>query len=171
MKFTFDSPLSIGSSAYDKAHRRRRSAPSALASTKSKTHATTGPTSNSFLANLVPRIRNRVGTSGSISAAAGSNVQPSNPTSAVNSLLFRLPLALRQKIYGYVVGKDEVLHILLKRKASHLPYSVAHRRCRAGGNTDDCIIKRCREFLNVADGSYFGSFDRIGGLLLTSRDM
>lgn len=66
-----------------------------------------------------------------------------------------------------------MLHILMKRKASCLPYGygVAYRRCRAGGNIEDCIMKKCREFLDVAEGVYFGSFDRVGGLLLTSRDM
>jgi hypothetical protein len=166
MGFTFDSPISAGSSAYDKSHRRR-----STTSSKSRRKSTTAPTSNSFLANLIHSIRNRGRPSPPTSSTLASNVQPPAPTPAVDSLFFRLPLRLRQKIYGYIVGQDEVLHILMKRKASHLPYGVAYRRCRAGGNIEDCVIKKCRELLDVGDGVYFGPFDSVGGLLLASRDM
>ena len=164
MGFTFDAPISINTNAYDKAHRRRSSTPSALPSSKPKRNSTPGPPSSSFLTNLTHRLRNRC-------ARPSTAVSHANPTPATDPLFFRLPLTLRQQIYGYLVGQKEVLHILLKRKASSLPYGVAYRRCRAGGNVEDCITEKCREFLDIADGTYFGSFDRIGGLLLACWDM
>jgi hypothetical protein len=170
MGFTFDSPISFGSSAYDKTN-RRRSAPSALPSSKAKKKSTTDATSDSFFAGISHRIRDRVSRSGPGASTLGSNVRPPTQTPAVDSLFFRLPLILRQKIYGYIVGQNEILHILLRRNASHLPYGVAYRRCRADGIVDDCVVEKCREFLDIADGAYFGSFDRVGGLLLTCRDM
>ena len=123
------------------------------------------------MANLIHRTGIPIGRSRSVSSPLGSIVQPTRPTPAVDSLFFRLPLGVRQKIYGYVVGQHEVLHVLMKRKASHRPYGVVYRRCRAGGDTTYCIMATCKGFLDVANGVYFGSFDRVGGLLLTSRDM
>jgi hypothetical protein len=175
MGLTFDSPISISSSAYDKAH-RRRSTLSALPSTKS-----TG--SPSFLTNLKQSIRKPFRRPSDPIPNSTPKPSKSTPaTTAADSPFFRLPLSLREQIYGYVVGRHEVLHILLKknRKAtSHNSsgYTIAYRRCRAGGNGnenekgEDCISATCKEFLDVVNGAYFGNFDGVGGLLLSCRDM
>jgi hypothetical protein len=173
MGLTFDSPISISSSAYDKAH-RRRSTLSALPSTKS-----TG--SPSFLTNLKQSIRKpfrRPSDPIPNSTPKPSNSKPA--TTAADSPFFHLPLALREQIYGYVVGRDEVLHILLKknRKAASQNssgYTIVYRRCRACGNVNekgkDCISATCKEFLDIVNGAYFGNFDSVGGLLLSCRDV
>jgi hypothetical protein len=171
MPFTFDSPITTAS-AYKKTH-RRKSASSPLLSPKSRNSSTAGSTSTSLFSKLTNRIGNLTRGSGSPSSTIDSNVQSSTPTPASDSLFFLLPLPTRQKIYGYVIGRQEVLHILLKHKPSAQAHgcSIAYRRCRAHGHIDDCVASTCREFLDIADGAYFGSFDHAGGLLLTCRDM
>lgn len=67
--------------------------------------------------------------------------------------------------------------MLLKRKMRKngpRGYCVGYRRCRAGvegGDNEDCILLRCREFLDVVNGVYLESFDTILPLLLTCRDL
>jgi len=48
---------------------------------------------------------------------------------------------------------------------------VAYRRCGAGGNVENCILKNCREFHDMLKGSYYGYFDHVSGLFLSCRDM
>jgi hypothetical protein len=60
--------------------------------------------------------------------------------------------------------------VLLKRKASK-GYFLGYRKCRADGNRDDCIIASCKQFCDVVNGFFFGSFDSCSALLLSCRDM
>lgn len=65
-----------------------------------------------------------------------------------------------------------MLHIMMKRHRSKLLHPLVHRRCRAGGDLDDCILHDCKRFLAPEGGGYyFGSFGRVGGLLFSCRDM
>ena len=162
MGLYFDSVFSASSDAHDKAKR--------TASAHTTNFSPHVPGKARRLRRLVqqrspPPKTTLITTSGQTEIAA--------PTPAINSLFFRLPLSLRQKIYGYVVGQEEVLHVMMRRSArstSRVP-CLAHRRCHAGGNFGHCALQRCRQFLDTADGGYYGSFDRIGGLLLTCRDV
>ena len=74
-------------------------------------------------------------------------------------------------IYGYVLGQDEIVHVLLWRKAPKNSSFAGHRRCRAGGSRDDCGIASYREFLDVVNKVYFGCFDDVISLLLACLDM
>ena len=166
MGFTFDSPISSAYSAYDKANKHsQRGTP--LPSSKTKRKSISSPTS------LFASIRNSFGRSNSLSSPPAQvlNTNAQKASSASESPLFALPLNVREKIYSYVVGDGEVFHILLKRKASRSTYAIGFRICRAGGNRDDCIISNCKQFCDVVNGVYFGSFDSVGGLLLACRDM
>ena len=87
------------------------------------------------------------------------------------SLLFRLPLELREEIYWDVIGRHEVIHILLKHRPARSPAAIAHRRCRARGKVASCMTGKCKELM-ILDGEYFGWFDRREtGLLYTCRDL
>jgi hypothetical protein len=159
MGFTFDSPISASYTAAEKANKQRpRGIPLPPPKTKRRSIS-------SSLAN----IRHSFGHSNSVSSPISpSSLSNSIPASA--SQFFRLPLCIREKIYGYVFGHDQVFHVLLKRKVSK-GYFIGHRRCRADGNRDDCIITDCKQFCNVLNGFYFGYFDSCSGLLLSCRDM
>src|SRR5258706_14105852 len=134
MGFTFDSPISHSSSAYDKAH-WSRSRTYDLPSSKSKRTPT-------VLDKLKRKSRELFGESGaSPSSLAVHTAKSINPTPATQSLFFRLPLAVREKIYGYVVGQNELLHILLRYRSSPSRWEVAYRRCGAGGHVEDCVLK------------------------------
>ncbi len=102
-----------------------------------------------------------------------SSRKPSStsPTPRAQSLLFRLPLELREQIYWDVIDTQQVIHILLKHRPARSPAAIAHRRCRARGKVGSCISGKCKELM-ILDGEYFGWFDggRIG-LLYTCRDL
>lgn len=162
--FTFDSPISHSSSAYDKAH-RSRSTTYSLPSSKSKRTPT-------LLDKLKRKARKSFsGPGGPPSPLAVDTAKSTSPTPAKQSRFFRLPLAVREKIYGHVVGQSELLHILLRYRAAPSRWKVAYRRCGAGGNVEYCVLKQCREFHDFVKGSYYGYFDHVGGLFLTCRDM
>jgi len=154
--FYLDAPTSLWSSAYDKAHRTRSTA-YALPVSKSKAKP-------ALLAKL-----KSLGKSDKASSPVVHSVIHSTP--ALESQFFRLPLAVREKIYGYVVGQNELLHMLLRYRSSPPRWEVAYRRCGAGGRTEDCVLKHCREFHDHRKGSYFGYFNHVGGLFLTCRDL
>jgi len=174
MGFTFDAPVSATTSAYDKAH-RRQSTVSALPSRPRKSSIASSSSSFTFLGNVTQHIRNpfrRPSTSTSSKPVPDTTKIPSKPVPAAESAFFRLPLEIREIIYGHVVGRHETLHIMMKRHRSKLLYPLVHRRCRAGGNLDDCILHDCKRFLaSEGGGYYFGSFGRVGGLLFSCRDM
>jgi hypothetical protein len=159
MGFTFDSPISASYTAADKANKQRpRGIPPPPSKTKRKSIS-------SSLANF----RNSFGRSGAVSSPISPSSLP-NSTTASDSQFFRLPLSIREKIYGYVVGGDQILHVLLKRKFSK-GYFIGHRRCRAEKSRDDCVITNCKQFCNILSGFYFGYFDSCSRLLLACRDM
>lgn len=163
--FTFDSPISHSASAYDKAHRSHTTPLSrvyAIPSSKSKKKP-------ALLDKLKSKARKPFGGSGSSSSSRALHKTP--PTPAKESPLFRLPLAVREKIYGIAIGQHELLHVLLRYRSSPSRWKVAYRRCRAGGHVEDCVLKDCREFHDVVKGSYYGYFNHVGGLFLTCRDM
>lgn len=164
MGLTFEAPFSLWSSAYDKAHRSRPKSPYALPSPKSRTQVS--------LDKLKRRASKALGGSGgSSSATAGQTDEPINPTHARQSQFFRLPLDVRERIYGLAIGRNELLHILLRYRSSPSRWEVAYRRCGAGGKTEDCVLKDCRQYHDLVKGSYYGYFDHVGGLFLTCRDM
>jgi hypothetical protein len=154
--FYLDAPTSLWSSAYDKAHRTRSTA-YALPVSKSKAKP-------ALLAKL-----KSLGKSDKASSPVVHSVIHSTP--ALESQFFRLPLAVREKIYGYVVGQNELLHMLLRYRSSPPRWEVAYRRCGAGGRKEDCVLKHCREFHDHRKGSYFGYFNHVGGLFLACRDL
>ena len=162
MGLYFDSVISAGSDAHDKATRRT-----------SKHSTNFSPHLPGKAKRLQGLFRQQSTPPKTTLPRAGARTETAAATPAIDSLFFRLPLSLRQKIYGYVIGQGEVLHVVLKRTArttSHDP-RLAHRRCHAGGDFGHCALQRCRQLLDAADGGYYGSFDRIGGLLLSCRDV
>src|ERR1700760_539147 len=105
MGLYFDAPISAWSSAHDKASRSRSTA-YALPSTKSKK-------TPALLDQVKRKARKSFGGSGGLSSSrAGATAESIRPTPAKQSRFFRLPLAVREKIYGYIVGQGELLHIL-----------------------------------------------------------
>jgi len=137
MGLTFDFSASVSNSAYDNAH-RRRSTLSALPPPKSRSSQST------FISKLAQRIRPFSNSSRSTLLASSKPAMP--PSAAVDSIFFLFPLFLREKIYGYVIGHHETLHILMKHKMSTPQYKLAYRRCYADGNLEDCVLKRCWNF-------------------------
>jgi hypothetical protein len=73
--------------------------------------------------------------------------KPPKPVSAAESPFFHLPLELRETIYGLVVARRETLHIMMKRRPNRLLHPLVHRRCRAGGDLDECVLHNCKRFL------------------------
>jgi hypothetical protein len=71
---------------------------------------------------------------------------PSKPVSAAESPFFHLPLELRETIYGLVVARRETLHIMMKRRPNKLLHPLVHRRCRAGGDLDECVLHTASGF-------------------------
>lgn len=162
MGLTFESPISISTSAYEKAHRRQYTAFPSFRPKKPPAP----------LEKLKHKARKAFGGSGNSSSSVPDRTAKSiSPTPAKESHLFRLPLGVRQKIYGFVVGQHELLHIMLRYRAAPTRWKVAYRRCAAGGIVEDCVLQNCREFYNVSHGSYYGYFDHVGGLFRTCRDM
>jgi hypothetical protein len=159
MGFTFDSPISHSYSAHDKAHRTRSTAYK-LPLPKPRT---------TLLEKL--RHKGRMSFGGPLSSLAVGTARSIIPVPAKESRFFRLPLAVREKIYGYLVGQDELLHILLRYRARPSRWKVAYRRCTTGGDVEYCFMYRCRELHDFVKASYFGSFDHVGGLFLTCQDM
>jgi hypothetical protein len=173
MSFTFDAPVFATASAYDKAHRLKsrgsRLPPRALTASIAS--------SSSFLDNVSHRVRNsfrRSNTSDSSnppSMPSSAASKPSKPVSAAESPFFHLPLELRETIYG-LVARRETLHIMMKRRPNRLLHPLVHRRCRAGGDLDECVLHDCKRFLaEGGQGCYFGSFDTVSGLLWSCRGM
>ncbi|RFU26991.1 hypothetical protein B7463_g9354, partial [Scytalidium lignicola] len=162
MGFTFEAPFSAWSSAYDRAHRSRNTAYVLPVSNSKRT-----PASVDKLKRKASKALGGAGRPHSSSAVHTS----SSTTHAGQSQFFRLPLAVREKIYGILIGQNELLHILLRYRSSPSRWEVAYRRCGAGGHTEDCILKGCREFHDRVKGSYFGYFDHVGGLFLSCRDI
>jgi hypothetical protein len=169
MGFTFDSPVSTTASAYDKAHRRKSTVstlpPKAL-------------TASSFLDNISQRVRNPFRRSSAskpsklLSIPTSTAPKPSKPVPAAESLFFRLPLELRETIYGLLVPRREMLHIMMKRRPNKVRHPLVYRRCPVRGDLDNCILHSCKRFLaEGGQGGYFGSFDTISGLLWSCRDM
>lgn len=164
MGFYFDAPISHHTSAYDKAN-RSRSTSYTLPLAKSKT-------TPALLDQLKRKARKHLGGSdGSSSSRAVVSAEAIRPTPAKQSRFFRLPLSVREKIYGHIAGQGELLHVLLRYRSAPSRWRVAYRRCRAGGNVENCVLKDCREFHDFVKGSYFGYFDHVGGLFLSCRDM
>jgi hypothetical protein len=174
MSFTFDAPVSATASTYGKAHRVKsrvsRFPPRALTASIAS--------SSSFLDNVSHRVRNssrRSSTSdpsntSSMPSSAAS--KPSKPVSAAESPFFHLPLELRETIYGLVVARRETLHIMMKRRPNRLLHPLVHRRCRAGGDLDECVLHDCKRLLaEGGQGCYFGSFDTVSGLLWSCQEM
>jgi len=162
MGFTFDAPIPHSSSAYNKAHRTQSTAYT-LPLPKPKT---------TLLSNLKHKGRKAFGgIVGPPSSLAVDTVKSISSSPAIPSRFFRLPLAIREIIYGHVIGRNELLHILLRYRAAPSRWKVAYRRCGAGGNVDYCVLHGCKEFHDTVKASYFGYFDHVGGLFLTCRDM
>ena len=158
-RWYLDAPVSQWSSAHDKAH-RPRSTVTPIPSTASKKTAA-----------LLDRLKRRTSRSSSATSPVSINASYVEPTLAKESLFFRLPLSVRHKIYGYIVGQGELLHILLRYRSAPSRFRVAYRRCAAHGIVENCILKDCREFHDSVKGSYYGRFDHVGGLFRACKDM
>lgn len=170
MGLIFDSPFSIKSDAQIVATRgkkRHQSTSSAIFPSSSKSsNSRSAPTrrastSGSFLSKILhPKSRSPPITPTSPIGTSTLPIReriPSVPTQPFRFL--DLPLEVRDKIYGYVVGINSVLHILLKHRPSRLPPTVRYRRCRgANSNHEACTSGKCRE-LSIQDGVYIGWFD------------
>jgi len=179
MVFAFDASLSMAKSAYEKA-RRLNSTVSRLPSRVATAFLSAGSSSNLFLKKAFKHMRqpfHRSNTSNSfISSSLSISAVPeaSKPVPAAESPFFRLPLELRETIYGLVVGRREMLHIMMEHHGTFFRATLVHRRCRANGNLEKCILRGCKRFLaeeSEGEGVYFGSFNSIGGLLFSCRDM
>ena len=174
VSFSFDVPVSATASAYDKAHRLKsrvsRLSPRALTASIAS--------SSSFLDSVSHRARNSFRRSSTSDPSNLSSVpsspasKPSKLVSAAESPFFHLPLELRETIYGLVVARRETLHIRMKRRPNRLLHPPMHRRSRAGGDLDECVLHDCKRFLaEGGQGCYFGSFDTVSGLLRSCREM
>jgi hypothetical protein len=177
MGFTFDAPVSATASTYDKAH-RVKSRESRVSKLPLRALIASIASSSSFLDNVSHRVHNsfrRSSTSdpsntSSMPSSAAS--KPSKLVSAAESPFFHLPLELRETIYGLVVARRETFHIMMKRRPNRLLQPLVHRRCRTGGDLDECVLHDCKRFLaEGGQGCYFGSFDTVGGLLWSCREM
>lgn len=137
---------------------------------QSKTNISTSTsTSKSLLSKMTRNIFHISSKKTSSSTSPCSQNTTSKPQP--ESLLFRLPLELREQIYWGVIGRHEVIHILLKHRPARSPAAIAHRRCRARGKVGSCMTGKCKELM-ILDGEYFGWFDRREtGLLYTCRDL
>jgi hypothetical protein len=161
-------PSQDAASTFDKAHRRKsrvsRLPPRALTASIAS--------SSSFLDNVSHRARNSFRRSSTSDPPNLSSMpsfpasKPSKPVSAAESPFSHLPLELQETIYGLVVARRETLHIMMKRRPNRLLHPLVHRRCRAGGDLDECDLHDCKRFLaEGGQGCYFGSFDTVSGLL------
>jgi hypothetical protein len=168
----------MATSAYEKA-RRLKSTVSKLPSRVVTAFLSAGSSSNSFLEKASEHIRqpfqlfNTSSSFNSSSLSISAATEASKPVPAAESPFFRLPLELRETIYGLVVGRREMLHIMMMRHLPHCPIPpLVHRRCPAGGNLEECILHDCKRFLlEGGKDVYYGSFNNIGGLLFSCRDM
>jgi hypothetical protein len=151
-RFYLEAPTSLHASAHDKSH-RSRSTVTPIPSTRSKK-------TTALLDQIKRKVRKSL--SGSGPSRTFVRAEPIRPTAASESRFFRLPLSVREKIYGYLVGQNELLHILLRYRSAPARWRVAYRRCSANGNVENCYLKDCREFHDLVKGSYYGNFDRIG---------
>ena len=118
--FTLDSPISHSASAYDKMDRSRSDYRKGIPLPKKPKPPK--DKSSSFLSSIRK----------SVSKSASPSIAP-KPSSNLNTPFLKLPPKVREQIYGYVVGKEEVLHVLLRRRTARKGYYVGFRRCRAGG--------------------------------------
>jgi len=135
--------------------------------------------SSSFLDKFSHRVRNPFHRSNS-SASKILTPIPSTPipqlsksVPAAESFFFRLPLELREAIYGLIVARRNTIHILIKRRPKGISRPLVHRICQAEGNLNECVLYDCKRFLAIEEGQacYFGSFATVSGLLYTCRDM
>jgi len=94
MGFTFDSPISITTNAYEKAHRHRR-APSCPVPAKRSRHS---PVFMSISSHVLLPLKKSVVPAPSRKAYHLTQRKPA--TLAKDSTFFRLPLKVREKIYG-----------------------------------------------------------------------
>jgi hypothetical protein len=173
MGLTFDSPVSATTSAFEKAHRLKSKM--SIRTPRARTASVAATSSQSFLDRATQHIRNLFRRSSACVQSTISDpavTKPSKAVPAADSPFFRLPIELRETIYGLVVGQRNVIHIMMKRRPQRLLYPLVHRRCKTGGTLDDCILIDCKRFpAEGGEGLYFGSFDNIGGLLFSCRDM
>ncbi|KAF4631572.1 hypothetical protein G7Y89_g6560 [Cudoniella acicularis] len=179
MGFTFDSPISIKSDAKTVAYRGKKrhqstssvfspSTPYHQATTSTSTRRASTSNSTSFLSKILHPLAAKSkdkGAAFTLPIRQRGELQPVKPFP-----ILKLPRAVREKIYGYAIARNEVLHLEFKHRPSGLPPSVRYRRCR-GLNTKDspCTSGKCRE-LGIQDGVYIGWFDSgVFGLLLSCR--
>ena len=175
MGLSFDAPVSATTNAYEKTY----SGKSRASRIPLKARTASRASASSFFDNLSNRVRNSFHRSSSstppnlTSIPSSPATHPSNSVPAAESLFFRLPLELREAIYGLVVAHRETIHIMMKRRPNGRSHPLVHRICQAGGDLNDCVLHDCKIFLAAEEGQgcYFGSFASVGGILYTSRDM
>ena len=162
MGLSFEAPISLLHTSYDKATRRDSPHPS---------------TFSPFHPFKSRRTRRNLLRSQSTSVVAGEVVMPENssPVSkgvpTKESALFTLPLHLRQHIYSLIIdpAQTRTLHLLLKHDHRHDQLTLRHRACRATRIFDQsCVSARCKTGHDQPTCSYRGSFDSFGSLLLLS---
>ena len=163
MGLSFEAPVSMLHTAYDKATRRDSPHPS----TFSPLHPFK---SRRVSRNLLRTKSAHVVADRTAITRKSSPVGKSVPTE--ESALFTLPLYLRQHIYSLVIdpAQTRTLHILLKHDNRHDQLILRHRACRATRRFDhSCTSARCKMGHDHPTGSYRGSFDSFLSLLLLSR--
>jgi len=175
MELSFDSPIPATMSVLGKARRFKsrvsifllRALPASVG------------TASSFLDRATQHVRKNPFSRSSTSTTpknppitCSATARPSNLVPATESSFFRLPFELQEKIYGLVIEQRDMFHIMMKRRTNHLLHPLVYRRCKVGGNLDNCFSREC-EFFSPMDGAclHVGPFDNIGGLLFTCRDM
>ena len=162
-RLSFEAPISVLHTAYDKATRRDSPHPS----TFSPLH----PFKSLRASKKLSRTESTSVVAAEIKIPAKSSpVNESVPTQ--KSALFTLPLHLRQHIYSLVIdpGQTRTLHLLLKHNNRHDRLVLRHRTCRANRRFDySCASARCKTGHDQPTGSYRGSFDSFASLLLLSK--
>lgn len=166
MRFVLESSITFdGSTTYDKVTRR---------------NSPHGSSFSPFQIFKAHRLNRRLSRKQSTGEGANGDKSSSSPTAsaaitpvpAERSILFTLPLSLRQYIYSLVINPTgaRTLHILLKyhRQVDHRV--VRLRACCANPALDiPYCVTRCKSLLDTATGAYRGAFDSILNLLLISK--
>lgn len=162
-RLSFEAPISVLHTAYDKATRRDSPHPS----TFSPLHP--------FKSLRASKKLSRTKSTSVIAAEIAIPEKSSRVNESVatqKSALFTLPLDLRQHIYSLVIdpAQTRTLHLVLKHDNRHDRLVLRHRTCRADRRFDySCASARCKTGHDQPTGSYRGSFDSFASLLPLSK--
>jgi len=166
---TWDSPLSGGNSAQQVAHCVETSSFDSLSAISTLKCPPAQDYSSTVLSNLSGLCVSSCKTPSSYLFMSPQESHTQDPFP-----IFRLPLRLREQIYSYIVGRDQLLHIVLKRQPVTTDFVLGYRRCTEKPSFEHVRGEKCRA-QSTLGGRYSGWFDNWGcgivNLLLSSKQM